>query len=180
MIYGSREGKANERTNGIIVVLRSEEDGNLVKKKRKKNERTEAGKRPLCIYDAWTKRNEGSEDDGKSCRDWHVWNASAGLYRDPHALTPILMHACSKTSKREGCQLTRVEHTLKRCRNILRILRPMSTVAYINYSPILTEIDLTSNEFKGWKKKKRQLVKTSSGFPQADVVSISRIGPSCI
>lgn len=60
-----------ERTNRVIVVLRPEEDGQPLEE-----EEEERGERKgisayiyIYIHDVRTKRNEGSEDDGKSWRD---------------------------------------------------------------------------------------------------------------
>jgi len=123
-------------------------------RERRTNEWTNGDERfrRARIYDARTKRNEGNGDDGKSCRDWHVWNASVG-YSRARCFDSDPVYICSKTP-REGGQLTRVAHAKKgpqyapckppdRCRH-----------RRINFSPILTEIDLTSDEPDENGKKK--------------------------
>lgn len=84
--------------------------------------------------------------------------------RGPRCFDSDPVYIRSKTP-REGGQLTRVARALKRGRNMLRATR--STNAQhrrINFSPILTEIDLTLETNRTRMKKRWRSVKTSYRF----------------
>lgn len=135
MIYEAREGKANGRmnANGDERLLRHA----YTTRKRNVNE-----------------ENGDGMNDGKSCRDWHVWNASVG-YSSAQCFDFDPVYIRSKIP-REGGQLTRTAHAKKGpqyARGAVHLTEASTPSHKIFSNSVRNRFDLgwTGQE---WKKKK--------------------------